>query len=475
MRPGSNYPKKGKGLQTECNLALYARRYDLQKEAGINLIAQRYRHYKSAGEAEAIAKDMHYDMEKTYLNTFRASIYENLGQKSLAEQYYRNAISSSSVLTTNYDILYAKIKYASFLMSEQKELLSEDQQREFALLDLRYKVSEEKRKNAIQTLDLMKRKQYDVLIGAVIFLLLAGCIISIIYYKKRMASLRAIVSNHLENAESVRRLKEHYEKLLAERNNEKTTDLTDDKASELFSRLEKLMIDEHIYRQCDLSLEKTAKLLNTNRTYLSQVINEYAESFTAYVNQFRLKEAIEILSDPDSTDSLKTIGLSVGFASPSNFYTLFRNKVGMAPSVFRENARVTQTGQNSLTIEWDPVTTGANGGLFNPATVVYSVMRSDRTYAATKISETSVTDTPELPAQGQAAESYTVYAYPDSQSYYSASTKSEEIILGDPYRGEMAESFDNGESTTSIWSFGPAGASYSAWSPSNRSFKVMVR
>lgn len=152
MRPGSNYPKKGKGLQTECNLALYARRYDLQKEAGINLIAQRYRHYKSAGEADmtaatayilgkynhfilnaystslqyyltalenhriagddigrisdlsAIAKDMHYDMEKTYLNTYRASIYENLGQKSLAEQYYRNAISSSSVLTTNYDI-----------------------------------------------------------------------------------------------------------------------------------------------------------------------------------------------------------------------------------------------------------------------------------------------------------------------------------------------------------------------------------
>lgn len=222
-------------------------------------------------------------------------------------------------------------------------------------------------------------------------------------------------------------------------------------------------------------MKKTAKLLNTNRTYLSQVINEYAESFTAYVNQFRLNEAIEILSDPDSTDSLKTIGLSVGFASPSNFYTLFRNKVGMAPSVFRENARVTQTGQNSVTIEWDPVTTGANGGLFNPATVVYSVMRSDRTYAATKISETSVTDTPELPAQGQAAVSYTVYAYPDSQSYYSASTKSEEIILGDPYRGEMAESFDNGESTTSIWSFGPAGASYSAWSPSNRSFKVMVR
>ena len=541
---GEQLSEKGKGLQTECRLALDARRYDLQKQAGIklrrlgeiehnekeetlgicailnamimthdstdyksdiNLLTERYRHYKSAGEAdmtaatayilgkynhfilnaystslqyylaalenhrtagddigriadlsaiavinlhlgdnagweyavtaydeakrighnpsryitatnlgnfllndrkytealkyireaETIAADMHYDMENTYLNTFRASIYENLGKKSLAEQNYRDAIKSSNQLTTNYDILYAKIKYASFLMSEkrfseadrllaevedsmsklhlrtfrtqvypliaecrealgdfrgaleyqkksmaeQKELLSEDQQREFALLDLRYKVSEEKRKNAIQSLDLLKRKQYDAIIAAIIFLLLAGCIVSIIYYKKRMASLRAIVSSHLENAESGRRMKEHYEKLLAERNNEKSSGLTDDKASDLFSRLEKLMIDEHIYRQCDLSLEKTAKLLGTNRTYLSQVINEYGDSFTSYVNQFRIKEAIEILSDPDSTDSLKAIGLSVGFASPSNFYTLFRKKVGMAPSVFRENAR----------------------------------------------------------------------------------------------------------------------------------------
>ncbi len=135
-----------------------------------------------------------------------------------------------------------------------------------------------------------------------------------------------------------------------------------------------------------------------------------------------------------------------------------------------QNVKISQEGKSTVTVEWDPVTTGATGGLFNPATVVYSVMRSDRTYVATKISETSITDTPELPEQGQAAFSYTVYAYPDSQSYYSASTETEEIILGDAYRGGLAESFDNGDSTTSIWSFGPAGASNSAWSPSTSSY-----
>lgn len=277
---------------------------------------------KRFSEADRLLAEVEDSMSKLHLRTFRTQVYPLIAECREALGDFRGAL-----------------EYQKKSMAEQKELLSEDQQREFALLDLRYKVSEEKRKNAIQSLDLLKRKQYDAIIAAIIFLLLAGCIVSIIYYKKRMASLRAIVSSHLENAESGRRMKEHYEKLLAERNNEKSSGLTDDKASDLFSRLEKLMIDEHIYRQCDLSLEKTAKLLGTNRTYLSQVINEYGDSFTSYVNQFRIKEAIEILSDPDSTDSLKAIGLSVGFASPSNFYTLFRKKVGMAPSVFRENAR----------------------------------------------------------------------------------------------------------------------------------------
>jgi len=353
-------------------------------------------------EAESIAKDMHYEMEDAYLNTFKASIYDKIGKKALAESSFKQAIESGhNPMTTRYDILYSQIQYASFLMSENRfaeakdilgnvegtmeqlnlrtfriqvypliaecleglgdyrnalayqkktmeetrELMSEEKEREFAVLDLRYKVSEEKRKNAAQSLDLLKRKRYVEFSVAIIILLLMAGIMFLLYHRKRVASFRAIVRSHLDNAESSRRMKEHYENLLSDRDGGKSGGLSDDKAADLFDRLERLMTDEHIYRQCDLSLDKVAKMLNTNRTYLSQVVNERAESFTAYVNRFRLKEAIELLSDTGSTDSLKTIGISVGFASPSNFYSIFRKKVGMAPSVFRDNVRNISSGK----------------------------------------------------------------------------------------------------------------------------------
>ncbi len=96
--------------------------------------------------------------------------------------------------------------------------------------------------------------------------------------------------------------------------------------TQIYTGLETLMNEDKVYRKSDLSLEKAATMLNTNRTYLSQVVNENAGSFASYVNRYRLQEAIEILSDPKNTESLKCIGISVGFSSPSNFYTLFRQK-----------------------------------------------------------------------------------------------------------------------------------------------------
>ncbi len=134
------------------------------------------------------------------------------------------------------------------------------------------------------------------------------------------------------------------------------------------------------------------------------------------------------------------------------------------------NVTTSLQDDGTVTVAWDPVTEGKNGGLFNPATVVYSVQRSDRHTVATKISGTSVTDIPVIPDEGQAAYSYTVSAYGDPMSYYYSSADSDEIILGHPYQGKLSESFDNGNASTSIWSYGPAGTSYSAWSPTTSSY-----
>ena len=49
-------------------------------------------------------------------------------------------------------------------------------------------------------------------------------------------------------------------------------------------------------------------MLGTNRTYLSQIINEQTkQTFTQFVNGFRTKEAVRLLSDPDNQTPLKAI------------------------------------------------------------------------------------------------------------------------------------------------------------------------
>ncbi len=350
---------------------------------------------KYYNEANDIANQLHYDMEKVYLYTFRASLYESSGLNAEAENYYRKAMQSYEG-TTRYDIVYARIKYATFLknrkryadaiaimndvermmeefhmktflaqaypleaecyealgdlqnalmmqkksMEVSRQLITEEKEREFAILDLRYKVAEEKRKNAAQSLDLIHRKRHAELAIGIAIVLLLGAIMLLIYHRKRMSTYKTIVRQHLEKADSEQRLRCHYERMINEQNNASRPGIiADDKASILFEKLEALMYEDRIYRQPDLSLDKAAQMLDTNRTYLSQVVNDRAESFSSYVNQFRLNDAVDMLSDPANTEPLKNIGLTAGFASPSNFYALFRKKFGMAPSVFRENVR----------------------------------------------------------------------------------------------------------------------------------------
>ena len=113
--------------------------------------------------------------------------------------------------------------------------------------------------------------------------------------------------------------------------------LSNEKSCNLFKRLESLMTDEQIYRDPLLTKEKTADMLGTNRTYLSQVINEQTnKNFTQYINEFRIYEAVRILSDPQNTQPLKALSVELGFNSMTTFYKLFQQQTSMTPAQYRK-------------------------------------------------------------------------------------------------------------------------------------------
>ena len=115
-----------------------------------------------------------------------------------------------------------------------------------------------------------------------------------------------------------------------------SSSLNEEKKLDLFQALEKLMSEQKVYRDNLLTKDKVAELLESNRTYLSQMINEQTgKTFTQYINDYRIQEAIHKLSDPDNQIPLKALSVELGFNSSTTFYKQFQTATGMTPAQYR--------------------------------------------------------------------------------------------------------------------------------------------
>jgi len=101
------------------------------------------------------------------------------------------------------------------------------------------------------------------------------------------------------------------------------------------AELRRLMEDERLYQQEDLSLTSLAEVVNLNGHQLSELINsEFSMSFSKFVRKYRVEEAKVLLkAEPDA--SILSISMQVGFRSQSNFYAAFKEVTGKSPSYYR--------------------------------------------------------------------------------------------------------------------------------------------
>lgn len=115
--------------------------------------------------------------------------------------------------------------------------------------------------------------------------------------------------------------------------------LTPERAERYLKRLREVMEAERPYADGELTLQKLAGRLSIPAQHLSQTVNgRLNQSFTDFVNAYRVAEAKRKLTDPRLKHySVLAIAEEVGFNSKSAFNAVFKKQTGMTPSEFRTN------------------------------------------------------------------------------------------------------------------------------------------
>lgn len=111
----------------------------------------------------------------------------------------------------------------------------------------------------------------------------------------------------------------------------------------LKEKLLELFDKEEVYKNPELKITQVCRRLATNRTYVSNLINnEFKCTFSDYVNGYRIGEAKKLLKDNKlRTYSLNYISERVGFGSLNSFIRIFKRHEGVTPGRFRDLKKFT--------------------------------------------------------------------------------------------------------------------------------------
>ena len=109
------------------------------------------------------------------------------------------------------------------------------------------------------------------------------------------------------------------------------------KADDHIERVIRLMEEEHLYRDPDLSMTALADRTGLSRGYLSQIINQKeGKNFFDFVNGYRIAEVQRHFADPKYDHfTILGVGQESGFKSKSTFNAVFKKIMKQTPSQYK--------------------------------------------------------------------------------------------------------------------------------------------
>lgn len=304
--------------------------------------------------------DLTHALELYLSNEADAKQYEQLDMltmtyKELAETY---ALMGNQRKEMEYKLMYLDMNEKTFSMAAFNSLKNaqflHDLNRSQAAID---QLSHE---SMLQQKLLSQQRAIMIVIG--ISLLVLAVMVIIVWRQK--AHLSAVYEDlfkrNLDNLQQEKiyrhRLKEAEETLRQLR--PQTTETEEEADNETYAdnslastlvleRVRVIMEQSDEYLQSSFSIDRMAQLTHATPRLISKVINEeYGQNFRSFLNEYRIKEAMNRLADTENYGHLtiKAIAESVGYKSQSNFIAVFARITGIKPSDYQ---RLLQKQQQS--------------------------------------------------------------------------------------------------------------------------------
>ncbi|WP_428741322.1 tetratricopeptide repeat protein [Tenacibaculum sp.] len=274
------------------------------------------------GKAYWIKKE--YDKAITYFNKAlryttadeTMEVHHNLRELYAEVGKYKQAMEHNTIyLKLKDSIDNLKVKQEVYEITEKYE--SDKKELKIALL---------KKKEENNSLLIRKQKGKIWLFGVLLVSLLIITGIVIYFYKEEEKKKHLL---YIKNRELIQSISSESKK--------KNEIIIEEEKEEEIKKAISNLIEKEFYLEKDITLAKTAKLINTNTSYLSKVINEnYQKSFSNFINDLRISFMLKKLETTFEYRKLTIEHLAdiAGFTSSNVFYRSFKKYTGLTPSYY---------------------------------------------------------------------------------------------------------------------------------------------
>lgn len=338
-----NYEKAYLLMKNSENFSAYSQSLHKSRKAQIALLRKEYDLSLSLFnecEKDSVLMEKSFSREMVWLA--KAEIYTHLKKSDSAFKYlekltadiqkskcsHENKLKVYYLLSINYERtgnIEKAYKYSKLSLSEIKK---ENVQKNAGNFFLGVYEKEEIKNKSEE----MLQKNNTNLLLMFASLLLISTIFYKIYYQKRKNKEEIINIRKIEsNIPGIQPITDQKVTI--------STSIEDETVAYILSKLDSLEFKKRFLSN-SFKLANIAKQLNTNTTYLSQIINQYkGVSFSEYVNTLRINYIItELDKNPLIRKyNIEVISKEIGYKSCTTFINAFKKRTQMTPSEYIKN------------------------------------------------------------------------------------------------------------------------------------------